>query len=124
VKNIHYITAFCFILLTLIDQVNHVKYKPIITKDNIITKVHNIISFNQSAWMKPYIMGNNALRKDAKHDFEKDFFKLMNTSVFGKTMENVKHRIELKLTTDPKMAIKQFSRLDYKTKLNIYMGYI
>jgi hypothetical protein len=60
-------------------------------------------------------MGNNALRKEAKHDFEKDCLKLMNNSVFGKTMENVKNRIALRLTTDQTIAIKQFSTLNFKT---------
>jgi hypothetical protein len=50
----------------------------------LIKHTHNIISFKQSACMKSYIEGNNDLRKEAKHDFETDFLKLMNNSVFGK----------------------------------------
>ena len=53
--------------------------------------------------------------KNAKNDFEKDFFKLMNNAVFGKTMENVKNRMELKLTTEKKYAIRWFSKLNFKT---------
>ena len=64
-----------------------------------VTKVHKVITFDQSRWMKPFIDFNTEKRKKAKNEFEKAFFKLMNNSCFGKTMENLRGRVAMKFIT-------------------------
>ena len=62
-----------------------------------LKKVHRILEFNDKAWMKPYLYLNTELRKKTTSAFEKDFYKLMNNSVYGKTMENIRKRVDIKL---------------------------
>ena len=80
-----------------------------------LAKVHKIIQFDQEAWLKPYIDMNTKLRKEAKNDFEKDFFKLMNNAVFGKTMENIRKHRDIKLVTSHKRRSILVSEPNYHT---------
>ena len=78
-------------------------------------KIHRVIEFNQEAWLKPYIDMNTELRKLTKNDFEKDLFNLMNNSVFGKTMENIRKHGDIKLVTTDKKRSKLVSEPNYHT---------
>ena len=80
-----------------------------------LKKIRRIIEFNQEAWLKPDIDMNTELRKAAKNDFEKDLLKLMNNSVFGKTMENIRKHRDIKLVTTDKERSKLVSEPNYHT---------
>ena len=79
-----------------------------------LKKVHRAISFYQSHWLKVYIDKNTELRKQAKNDFEKDFFNLMNNAVFGNMIENVRNRRTIKLIVSEERRKKLASEPNYK----------
>ena len=81
-----------------------------------LKKIHRGIKFIESDWMKPYIEKNTNLRTKAKNNFEKDFFKLMNNSVFGKTMENIRNRVDVKLVNTEEKFKKLVAKPNFKSR--------
>ena len=71
-----------------------------------LVKVNKVLKYTQSNFLKKYIMLNTELRIKCKNDFERDFYKLMNNSVYGKTMENVRNRIKFRLITTEDQALR------------------
>ena len=81
-----------------------------------LKKIHRGIKFVESEWMKPYIDMNTKLRAKAKNNFEKDFYKLMNNAVFGKTMENIRNRVNVKLVNSVEKARKLISKPNFRNR--------
>jgi hypothetical protein len=96
------------------DYIVHIKNLQLYLKLGLkLKRISRAIKFTQSAWLKPWIDLNTNFRKVAKNDFEKDYFKLMNNAVFGKTMENVRDRIEIKTAFDEKYYKKYVSKPNF-----------
>ena len=81
----------------------------------VLEKIHRAIEFRQSAWMREYTDFNTRLRTEAKNDFEKDFYKLMNNSVFGKTMENIKNHRNIVLVNNKEKYLRKVMRPNFKS---------
>ena len=80
-----------------------------------IKKIYKVLKFNQRAWLKEYVDMNAKLRMNAQNDFDKEFYKLMNNAVYGKTMENVRKHEIIKLVNDDNKRIKLVSEPNYHT---------
>ena len=96
-----------------------VHYKTLMQYLNLgmeLKKIHRGIRFIESDFLKPYIDMNTNLRTEAKNDFEKDFFKLMNNSVFGKTMENIRNRVNIKLVDTGEQFKKLTAKPNYESR--------
>ena len=80
-----------------------------------LDRIHRVIEFDQSPWLKSYIDFITQLRMAATNDFEKDFFKLMNNSVFGKMMENIRNHKNLKLVTTEEKYLRTVMKPNFKS---------
>ena len=106
------------LICSLLPKRNYVLHyknlKQYLQEGMILKKVHQGIKFYQSPWMEPYIRKNTDLRKTASNAFEKDFFKLINNSVFGKTIENIRKRQNVKIVDNRKLANKLSSKPNFE----------
>ena len=89
--------------------------KQVLIHGLIFKKVHTVILLNQESWLKPYIEENTKSKNEANNDLDKYFFKLMNYSIFGKTMENLKEHRNFKLVTTDKKRNKLVWGPNYHT---------
>ena len=101
VANLHDKTEYVMHIRNLKQALNH---------GLILRNVHSVIKSNQKAWLKTNIEMNSKLRQKAKNNFEKDFFTLMNISVFGKTMENVRKHTNIKFVTTERDEIIEYQK--------------
>jgi hypothetical protein len=109
------------LLGTLKDKKNYVIHietlKYAVSKGLKVTKIHKGISFKSSGFLGEYIDYNSNMRAHAKNDFEKDFYKLMNNAVFGKTMENLRSRVNVAFCTSEKTFKREVRKHNFKRKL-------
>ena len=106
VANLHDKTGYVIHINNLKETLNHGLF---------FRNVHRVFEFNQNAWLKPYIDMNTDLRKKAKNDFGKDFCKLMNNTIFGKTMENITKHRNIKLVQTERRRNYLVSEPNYNT---------
>ena len=107
------------LVCNLYDKKNYVVHirslKQALSHGLILKKIYRVIQFNREAWLEPYIDMNTELRKQEKMILKKEFYKLMNNDVFGKTMENVRKYKDIKLVTTDKRRNQLVSEPNYHT---------
>ena len=94
--------------------IHHRNLKQYLSLGMKLKSIRRGIRFTEKPWLKSYITKNTDLRTKGKNNFEKDFFKLMNNSVFGKTMENIRNRVDVRLVNNRKAAEKLAAKPNFK----------
>lgn len=121
-NKLHYtsVTKLCTTLNKKKNYILHYKNLQCYLKHGLIlTKIHRVLQFRQFPWIRTFIDMNVAKRQAADNDFDKDLYKLMNNSVFGKTMENEMGRIDFQLVNDNKKRMKLVARSNYEESIPI-----
>ena len=102
----------------LVDKINYVcQYRSLqfcVKHELVLSKIHRIISFDQNPWLEPWIAYCTERRKMAREEFESDLAKLQANATFGKTMEQVRHRVNVRLICDPNKLAKTVSRPTFR----------
>ena len=123
VANLHDKTEYVIPIRNLKQTLNHglvmEKVHRVLNPGLVLEKAHRVVKFSQNAWLKPYIDMNTDLRKIAKNDAEKDFFKFMNNAGLGKTLQKVRKHRDIKLVTIETRRNPLVSEPAYHTKFFI-----
>ena len=85
----------------------------------VLKKIHKVLAFKQSPWLKTYIDYNTRMRAMSSSGFAKDFYKLMNNSVFGKTQENLRNRVNVEVLTNREKAVTRACKPSHKRSFTI-----
>ncbi|GFX97570.1 uncharacterized protein TNCV_2841301 [Trichonephila clavipes] len=108
------------LLTTIYPRTNYVVHirnlKQYLKLGLVLKKVHKILEFLQESWLQPYIKMNTQFRTEAENEFEKNFYKLMNNAIFGKTMENIRKRVDIRLCSNEEKAKNYIYKPNFKDR--------